>query len=144
MTFSFADAVVRFHERMRPHLKPLAAPPPANWAFWKYDQFPYFLSAKVRVQHPEGQVEVEGYSGMRFRPFYMATGQHGEDLHKLGKRLSAAYRIHQECARNAAGNYADELLTAAGLPTSGLGLRRTGWQGDAYKDIFKRQMEQEQ
>jgi len=113
------------------------------WAFWKYDAYPFFLSEIVLEQDDKGRVKVQGYSGW-FRPFYLARGKHGEEIHKLGKRLRAAYRIHQECARNAAGNVAAMVLRDAGLPITTLGLERTGWQGEAYRELFEEQLKQEQ
>lgn len=117
--------------------------PVKTYAFWKYDRFPYFLSGVVIEQHDDGHVSVEGYRGYRFKPFYLATGKHGEELSTLGRRIQNAYRIHEECARNAAGTVAEQLLSEAGLPTAGLQLKRTGWQGGGYEEIFRKQMEQE-
>jgi hypothetical protein len=115
---------------------------PDLWAFWKYAVYPFFLSGIVLEQDEKGRVKVKGYGGW-FKPFYLARGKHGEDIHKLGKRLRAAYKIHRECSRNAAGNVGAELLRDAGLPIATLGLELTGWQGEAYQKLFKKQLKQE-
>lgn len=128
--------------RMRAVAEPV--PPLALWAFWPYDQFPFLLSGKVVSQLEDGRVKVEGYSGMVFKPVYLASGAAGERLHREVRRVRAAYQIHEECARNGAGQVAHEHLLAAGLPEGALGkLRRTGWQGEAYQDLFRRQLREE-
>lgn len=114
------------------------------WAFWRYDRFPYVLSGVVEEQLEDGRVKVRGYTGMVFRPLYLASGAAGERLDREVRRVSAAYRIHEECARNGAGEVAAEMLEAAGLPVDGLPLRRTGWQGSAYQDLFRKQVKQEE
>lgn len=128
--------------RMRAVAEPVA--PLALWAFWPYDQFPFLLSGKVVEQLDDGRVKVEGYTGMVFRPVYLASGGAGERLHRELRRVRAAYQIHEECARNGAGVVAHEHLARAGLPKEVLGkLVRTGWQGEAYQDLFRRQVAQE-
>ena len=118
--------------------------PLALWAFWPYDCFPYLLSGRVLEQTDEGKVRVEGYTGMVFKPVFLASGASGERLHREVRRVAAAYRIHEECARNGAGQVAHEHLLAAGLPPGALmKLQRTGWQGEAYQDLFRRQLGQE-
>ncbi len=114
------------------------------WAFWPYDQFPFLLSGKVSEQLEDGRVKVEGYTGMVFRPVYLASGGAGERLDRELRRVREAYRIHEECARNGAGQVAQEHLVNAGLPREVLGkLVRTGWQGEAYQDLFRRQLREE-
>lgn len=118
--------------------------PLALWAFWPYDRFPYLLSGRVVEQLDDGRVKVEGYTGMVFRPAFLSSGAAGERLHREVRRVAAAWRIHEECARNGAGQAAHDHLLKAGLPAGALGkLVRTGWQGEAYQDLFRRQLEQE-
>lgn len=118
--------------------------PLALWAFWPYDQFPFLLSGEVVEQLEDGRVKVKGYTGMVFRPVYLASGAAGKRLDLELRRVRAAWAIHEECARNGAGNAAFAHLEAAGLPASALGkLKRTGWQGQAYEDLFRRQLAQE-
>lgn len=117
--------------------------PPKLWAFWPYDRFPYILAGEVLEQMPDGRVKVKGYSGMIFAPVYIASGRAGENMARELRRVSEAYRIHEECARNGAGNAAFAHLEAAGLPACALGkLKRTGWQGQAYEDLFRRKLEE--
>lgn len=118
-------------------------PTPTLWAFWKYDRFPGFRSGKVVEQRSDGKVKVEGYSNMVFPIFYLASGEHGENLHKLGQKLSEAYRIHEQCLRNSAGRVAARELTNAGLPIASLNLEQTGWHGEAYETLFRKQLELE-
>jgi hypothetical protein len=115
---------------------------PDLWAFWKHGVYPYFLSGRVVEQDERGRVKVDGYSSW-FNPFYIVLGARGEDIHKLGKRLRSAYKIHEECARNAAGTVGERLLREAGLPVAGLHLSRTGWQGEAYRNLFEKQLKLE-
>lgn len=118
--------------------------PLALWAFWPYDRFLYLLSGRVSEQLEDGRVKVEGYTGMLFKPVYLASGAAGERLHREVGRVSAAYRIHEECARNGAGQVAAEVLGKAGLPPGALTkLVQTGWQGEAYQDLFRRQLREE-
>lgn len=133
-----------FH-RMKGRGEPgIAEAPPGLWAFWPYDRFPYLLAGEVLEQLPDGRVKVKGYSGMIFTPVYMASGRAGEKMALEVRRVSAAYRIHEECARNGAGNAAHRHLKAAGLPDGALGkLRQTGWQGSAYEELFAQQLGQE-
>lgn len=113
--------------------------PLALWAFWPYDRFPYLLSGKVTEQLDDGRVKVEGYTGMLFRPVFLSSGAAGEKLATEVRRVAEAYRTHEECARNGAGKVAREHLERAGLPAGALGkLERTGWQGEAYQELFRR------
>lgn len=115
--------------------------PLALWAFWPYDRFPYLLSGKVTEQLEDGRVKVEGYTGMLFKPVFLSSGAAGEKLSREVRRVAEAYRIHEECARNGAGNAAHEHLLAAGLPPGALmKMKQTGWQGSAYEELFKRQL----
>lgn len=117
---------------------------PTLWAFWSYDRFPYMLSGKVVEQLGDGRVKVEGYTGMIFKPLYMASGEAGARMNLEVRRVAAAYRIHQECARNGAGTAAFKHLELAGFPVGILGkLKRMGWQGSAYEELFDQQIRQE-
>lgn len=113
--------------------------PLALWAFWPYDRFPYLLSGKVTEQLEDGRVKVEGYTGMLFKPVFLSSGAAGEKLSREVRRVAEAYRTHEECARNGAGKVAREHLERAGLPAGVLGkLERTGFQGEAYQELFRR------
>lgn len=111
--------------------------PKKTYAFWKYDKFPYFLSGIVKHQRDDGVVDVEGYAGYGFKPFYLVTGKHGEDLHNLGKHLAESYRIHEECSRNSATTVASEMLKEAGFPIENLNLTSRGWNMGNYENLFR-------
>lgn len=141
MTVAMIDWLRRAMARGEPGLP---ATPAGLWAFWPYDRFPYLLSGEVVEQLPDGRVKVKGYTGMVFTPVYMASGAAGERMSREVRRVSAAYRIHEECARNGAGTAAYRHLELAGLPPGALGkLKRTGWQGSAYEELFEQQIKQE-
>jgi hypothetical protein len=56
----------------------------------------------------------------------------------------AGARVNHTLTRVRAGVVAHEHLARAGLPKEVLGkLVRTGWQGEAYQDLFRRQIAQE-
>lgn len=136
--------MIRWLGRVSGREKADPVPPLALWAFWPYDRFPYLLSGRVKEQLDDGRVKVEGYTGMLFKPVYLASGAAGERLHREVGRVSAAYHIHEECARNGAGQVAAEVLGKAGLPPGALTkLIQTGWQGEAYQDLFRRQLREE-
>ena len=129
-------------ERFKRSTKALAVepvPPLELWTCWSYDKFPYLLSGKVKNQLLDGWVEVEGYSGMKFKPLYMATGAAGKKMDQEIKHIRSTYRLHQELARNAAGQVAKSYLKNAGIPEQILHkLTKSGFQGMAYQELFTR------
>ncbi len=117
--------------------------PAEFWAFWSYDRFPYVLSGKVSTFLPDGRVKVLAYTGMTFTPLYLARGDHGARLHRKLHRLRAAWQVHEEFSRNAARVVAAEALADDYFPPIPALSGGTGWIGDAYVELFRRQLEQE-
>lgn len=111
--------------------------PVKMWAFWKYDIFPYVLSAEIIQQNTNGRVKVKGYDGPWFRPFYIATGRHGEDLHNTVQKLLKFSKEHQQAFKHTLGMIIEEELKKAGLPTSDLNITKVGFQSQAYKHLLK-------
>lgn len=75
--------------------KPPAKPPePDLWAFWHYDQFPFYLSGKVvRIEENGTLVRVEGYQSHRFKFRAIIPGDRGYQLHRY---LRAARSVHHD------------------------------------------------
>ncbi len=75
-----------------------------QYAFWRYDQFPYVLSGTVTKTLPNGNVEVEGYGTgtTGFKPILVVPEPRGKLIAKSLERLTQ-YRerqvtnINREC-----------------------------------------------
>lgn len=70
------------------------------WAFWAYDQFPYFLSAKVtHIDETSDMIVVEGYGRYRSTSTILVPGQRGRDLHERLKRIRSISEDEQRKLR---------------------------------------------
>ncbi len=135
---------LQWAQGVRRRLTPEPQKTESLWAFWSYDRFPYMLAGEVSEQLADGRVKVKNYTGMIFTPVYMASGEAGVRMAREVRRVSNAYRVHEECARNGAGNAAHAHLRSVGFPEGALlRLQRTGWQGSAYEELFAQQIKRE-
>lgn len=50
------------------------------FAFWSYDQFPYFLGGPVIAMRADGVVQVSTYGGATFKPVLVTTHKAGVEL----------------------------------------------------------------
>lgn len=65
-------------------------------AFWHYPAvYPYCLWGKVKNFNPEGQVSIEGYSGMRFKPFLLLSPEDAEEVISKILALKEEHRVEQ-------------------------------------------------
>lgn len=69
------------------------------YAFWRYDQFPYFLGAEILHMHSSGSIEPKGYKGYRFFPVCILPLGAGKRIHEELKKLEEAYKSAQEKLR---------------------------------------------
>lgn len=65
------------------------------FAFWRYDQPPFFLGAPVLEILKDGRVKVEGYQGFAFKPVLLLPVAEGElrstALDTVRRRYAEAY-----------------------------------------------------
>lgn len=116
--------------------------PDTLWAFWAYDQFPYFLSAKITSFDTDGQwVQVEGYTGVRFKPFFIGVNDHGRRIHTLGTRLRYAHETDLELLRNTHRRVAAETLKKLDFPVPAQCLSTSGWNGTEFDEAFRQKLE---
>ena len=59
-------------------------------AFWKYDQFPYMLSGKIKHFKDDGTVYIEAYKGS-FKPVIILPLSAREELSKRLNNLQCCY-----------------------------------------------------
>jgi hypothetical protein len=53
----------------------------SQFAFWRYDMFPYVLGGKIIRRFKDGTVEVEGYGpGFYFKPIKVMPYKQGESI----------------------------------------------------------------
>jgi hypothetical protein len=57
-------------------------PEDKQYAFWKYDIFPYCLGGKVIELSDDGIAAIEGYGGYRVIPFLFTTLEKGLEIKK--------------------------------------------------------------
>lgn len=68
------------------------------YAFWIYDQPPYYIGAKIKRFLPNGLVEVEGFPGSRgMKPVAILPDDDGvralNELRQLGDETTAKLRV---------------------------------------------------
>ena len=51
-----------------------------EFAFWRYDQFPYVIGAKVKQIFKDGIIEPCGYGGYTFRPIAFYSISEGQAI----------------------------------------------------------------
>ncbi len=89
------------------------------WAFWKYDQFPYFLGGRVIYFLDDGQVKTREYSGRTFTPVTLIHGPRGGELLAWLRAARTAYRNRQEVVKNSARKATRAHLKDYGLSLQG-------------------------
>lgn len=65
------------------------------YAFWKYDQFPFFLGGEVAEVLPDGSVRIVGYGGYSFVPVKLLPLKQGLDLHQKLADLKRDFRTEE-------------------------------------------------
>lgn len=69
-------------------------------AFWRYDQFPYYLCGEVDHFKDDGMVYVKSYQGS-FKPVAIFPYEKGEEIKEELECLKGAYdRAHRELKEN--------------------------------------------
>lgn len=76
------------------------------YAFWRYDQYPYVLHAKVESMADDGSVCLAGYGGMSVQPLLLLPLDAGQELGRTIGDLKAGYhdaklQLDREWRKNA-------------------------------------------
>ena len=67
------------------------------YGFWKYDSAPFILGGNIKSITEDHRITVEGYTGYKFKPFFITTKEKGEEIQK---RIDAASKTYQEKLNN--------------------------------------------
>lgn len=111
--------------------------PEVTWAFWRYDHFPYTLSGPVTQIHDDnGNVSVEGYDGMTFKPLALIPGKRGEELHQWLKAAATSYQEMTESLENSMRDALAEHLESFNIPNSHRFFRQ-GTRYAGFKQLFR-------
>lgn len=82
-------------------------PAPGNWAFWKYDQYPYLLGGEITAHRATGEwhrrdlVYIGSFQSY-FRPEFVVGPNDGPGLREEIERLRSEYAEDIEQARKRA------------------------------------------
>ena len=63
-----------------------------RYAFWKYDQFPFWLGGQIEDTNANGNVSIRGYGNLYFSPEFILSGDRGEKLVRNFKTIDAQFR----------------------------------------------------
>lgn len=63
------------------------------YGFWLYDSAPFILGGNIKSITEDHRITVEGYTGYKFKPFFITTKEKGEEIQK---RIDAAEKTYQE------------------------------------------------
>lgn len=63
------------------------------YGFWLYDSAPFILGGNIKSITEDHHITVEGYTGYKFKPFFITTKEKGEEIQK---RIDAAEKTYQE------------------------------------------------
>ena len=71
-----------------------------QYAFWKYDQFPYILGAEVEEMLDDGRVKPKGYGGYVFRPVAIMSLKEGIEFQNKLNSIKAEREVVLNSIKN--------------------------------------------
>jgi hypothetical protein len=109
------------------------------WAVWDYDQFPFYICAKVEAIDDRGFVKAEGYRGYRFKPVTLLHGAQGEAVKRYLAAAKSVKRDMDQGIRNATHDALRKALTDYNVPCRNVSMPQ-GFMWPIFGKAFEQQV----